>query len=65
MIRSIVDPDLPRVVTAYALIGAMIAVATSALTESDGWLFGALLGLVIDALFLRVHNGLREGDVED
>lgn len=52
--------NLPAVLTPHALVGAMLAIALAALTDDDGWMHMAGLGLLIDAAFLRVHTALRE-----
>lgn len=52
--------DLPQVLSPLALVTAMLAVALAAITESDGWMGGAAIGLLVDALITRVSNGLRE-----
>lgn len=53
--------DLPQILSPLSLIVAMFAIALAAITDSDEWMFGAAIGLLIDALLTRVSNGLREG----
>ena len=59
--RRFLAPDLPAVLTPPALVGAFFAIVLAAISENDGWLFGAAIGLVVDAFITRVRDGLREG----
>lgn len=53
--------DIPQVLSPHALMGAMFMIALAALTNDDSWMRAAGIGLLIDAAFMRVRAGLREG----
>lgn len=53
------DLGVPQVVSVEALIGSMFCIALAAIFEADGWLVGAAVALIVDALLERVRIGLR------
>lgn len=46
--------------SAFSLVGAMLAVTMSAITDDDVWMHGAGLGLLIHATTMHVSRKLRE-----
>jgi len=51
--------DLPQVLSPQALVLAMLALAWSAIVNDESCMYGAGVGLLIDAAMLRVAAGLR------
>lgn len=52
--------DMPQLLRPAALIGAMLAIALAAISDDDAWTYGAGVGLLVDAFFLRLYFALRE-----
>jgi hypothetical protein len=59
-LRRCLAPDLPEVLSPMALVLAFSMLALSAITDNDAPTYGAGVGLLIDAFFVRVRVGLRE-----
>jgi len=57
--RRLEAMDLPQVLSPQALVAAMLVLALSAIVNDDSYLYGAAVGLLIDAAVLRVAAGLR------
>lgn len=58
-LRARLTLDLPEAVTPWVLVLAMFAIVMTGLTDSDVWMNAAGACLLLDALFLRVEQGLR------
>jgi hypothetical protein len=52
--------DLPPVLTPHTLLAAMMMIATAGVFDDDSWMHGAGVGLMIDALLVRLGVVLRE-----
>lgn len=65
VLRSIVEPQVPRLITGWSLIMSMFGVAFAELTGDDAVYLSIGICLLLDAALLRVHGGLRRGGAVD